>query len=189
MALTQSTQPALGTPVPDFALPAPDGTRYSRDDLMGQAGLLVMVICNHCPFVKALKPALAAHARTYMDQGVGVVAINGNDVDSHPDDAPDRMAEDAERFDYPFPYLFDADQHVLRALGAACTPDFFLYDASGKLFYRGQFDASRPGNNIAPDGAHMDQAVKALVAGAPPPSRQIPCIGCNVKWRPGTAVQ
>lgn len=183
---TQSMPQQLGLPAPTFDLPDPRrGGTVSIDDVEGSAGLLVMFICNHCPYVQHIAPALAGVARDVMDRGVGVVAISANDPVQYPSDAPEAMAAEAERRGWPFPYLFDETQEVARAYGAVCTPDFFLYDADRKLTYHGQFDASRPGSSIPVTGADLRAAVDALVAGEPPLSDQRPSIGCSMKWKPG----
>ena len=185
MARTPSTMLELGTPAPDFDLPEPaGGGRIALGDFAGRP-LLVAFICNHCPFVVHIRGALNAFARECRERGVAMVAINSNDVDSHPDDSPERMAEDARRFAYDFPYLFDAEQSVARAYRAACTPDFYLFDGAGELFYRGQFDGARPGNEVPVTGADLRAAVDALLAGSPPPAAQLPSLGCNIKWRAG----
>ncbi len=185
MARTPSTMLELGTPAPDFDLPEPaSGGRVALADFTGRA-LLVAFICNHCPFVVHIRDAFNAFARECRERGVAVVAINSNDVASHPDDSPERMAEDARRFSYDFPYLFDAEQSVARAYRAACTPDFYLFDSAGELFYRGQFDGARPGNDVPVTGADLRAAVDALLAGSPPPGAQLPSLGCNIKWRAG----
>ena len=175
----------LGTYAPDFDLPAAGGGRVRLADFEGAPGLLVMFICNHCPFVKHLRAHLAASTRGWAEKGLGVVAINANDADLYPQDGPDAMATEKREQGYTFPYLFDASQDVAKAYQAACTPDFFLFDGSRKLFYRGQYDASRPGNGRPVTGEDLSRAVEALLSGAPAPREQIPSIGCNIKWRPG----
>ena len=187
MARTPSTMLALGTQAPDFQLPDTDGLTVSRDDFEGAPGLLVMFICNHCPYVVLIKKALAAFAYDYADQ-IGIVAINSNDATTHPDDGPDTMAEERTRHGYTFPYLYDETQAVAKAYQAACTPDFFLFDSAHQLVYRGQFDDARPGNDIPPTGDDLRGAVDALLAGKPvPESEQKPSLGCNIKWKPGNA--
>lgn len=185
MALTPSTMPELGEPAPDFALPGISGHTVRRDDFADAAGLLVVFWCNHCPYVKHLKPAFAERAREWQARGIAIVAINANDADDYPDDDPDRMREDAETFGYTFDYLHDESQQVARDYRAACTPDFFLYDGNRRLFYRGQYDGSRPGNDLPITGADLGHAIDALLAGNPPPAGQKPSIGCNIKWRAG----
>lgn len=185
MARTPSTMLPLGTPAPDFSLPNPSGRLYTRDGVAGDKGLLVLFICPHCPFVKHVRAELAKLGRHCQDHGVGVAAIMPNDIEKYPDDAPDKMAEEAVEAGYTFPYLLDATQEVAKAYRAACTPDFFLFDRGLRLVYRGQLDDSRPGNNIPVTGADLRAAINALVAGAPVPEAQRPSLGCNVKWIPG----
>lgn len=185
MARTPSTMMPLGTPMPSFELPDPDGRRISND-ASGKKGALVMFLSNHCPFVIHLKPQLAAIARRYHDQ-IDIFGIMSNDTDAYPADAPDKMREDAQSFDYVFPYLFDANQSVAKAFQAACTPDFFLFDSSGALFYRGQFDGSRPGNDIEVTGEDLTKAIDALLADGSSPEAQKPSLGCNIKWKAGNA--
>ncbi len=183
MARTPSTMVPLGTPAPDFALPDPDGRVHRRDDFRAAPGLLVMFICNHCPFVKHLRDGLSAFAREYVERGLAVVAINANDADAYPDDAPPAMKREAELAGYVFPYLYDATQVVARAYDAACTPDFFLFDGARRLVYRGQFDASRPGNAVPVTGADLRAACDAVLRGEAPSPEQTPSLGCNIKWR------
>ncbi|MFU8812568.1 MAG: thioredoxin family protein [Balneolaceae bacterium] len=187
MAAVNSTMLDLGTKAPDFSLTdVRSGSTVSRDEAAGDNGLLVMFICNHCPYVKNMKTELADFAREYMDAGLGVAAISSNDVENYPDDSPDKMKQDAEAFDYPFPYLYDESQEVAKAYKAACTPDFFLFDADLKLAYRGQFDDSRPGNDAKPTGSDMRDAVQAMLGGDEiPEEEQKPSIGCNIKWKQG----
>jgi peroxiredoxin len=185
MAVTPSTMLELGSEAPDFRLPDPHGKLVARDDFRDAPGLLVVFLCNHCPFVKHIREGFAAFAREYAERGLAVVAINSNDVEAYPDDAPPRMAEEAERAGYVFPYLFDASQEVAKAYRAACTPDFFLFDGERRLVYRGQFDDSRPSNGIPVTGRDLRAAADALLDGRPIPSDQKPSIGCGIKWRPG----
>jgi peroxiredoxin len=186
MARTPSTMLELGTPAPDFSLPdTVSGTTVSLSDFAQAPGLLVMFICNHCPYVKHINHALAAFAKVYRARGLAVVAISANDVVSHPDDGPDKMAAEARALGYSFPYLYDESQATAKAYRAACTPDFFLFDGQRRLYYRGQFDSSRPGSTVPVTGEDMRAAVDALLAGDPPPSEQRPSLGCNIKWRPG----
>ncbi len=187
MSLTPSTMLDLGTPAPAFRLPDPaTGQPVALEDFAGKP-LLVMFICNHCPYVKHIRGGLARFAREYQDKGLAVVAINANDADSHPDDAPEKMAEEVERIGYTFPYLYDATQEVAKAYRAACTPDLFLFDAEHRLAYRGQFDASRPGNKQPVTGADLRAAADAVLAGQPVSGDQAPSVGCNIKWREGAA--
>lgn len=195
MAMTPSTMMELGTPAPGFSLSDTDGTTVSRDDFAGKP-LLVMFICNHCPFVKHVADELARLGNAYQPKGVGVVAIMSNDVENYPDDSPEKMAEEKQRRHYPFPYLFDADQSVAKSYTAACTPDFFLFDAGHKLAYRGQLDETRPhriasGNYDDRDGAahggDLRAALDAVLTGNAPDADQAPSMGCNIKWKPGNA--
>ncbi|MDX1568442.1 MAG: thioredoxin family protein [Longimicrobiales bacterium] len=187
MVRTPSTMVPLGTEAPRFALPDTSGQIVRRDDFQGADAFLVIFMCNHCPYVKHLKEAIADYAWEYQEEGLAVVAISSNDVASHPEDAPAEMKEDAERYGYPFPYLFDETQEVAKAYGAACTPDFFLYDEDFRLAYRGQFDSSRPGNDVPVTGADLREATEAVLAGDDPPGDQVPSQGCNIKWKEGNA--
>jgi peroxiredoxin len=172
---------------PDFSLPDPQGRTVSLSDFAEAPGLLVAFICNHCPFVKLIKEGLADFARDYQAKGLAVVAIASNDADQYPQDGPEAMAREIEEWGYTFPYLFDATQEVAKAYRAACTPDFFLFDADRKLAYRGQFDGSRPGNGIPVTGEDLRAAADAVLAGEPPLETQRASIGCNIKWKPGNA--
>ncbi len=185
MAETPSTMVALGTKAPDFRLPDTDATTVTLDTLKDAPALLVVFLCNHCPFVKHIRKGLAQFARDYRDRGLATVGINSNDVVNYPEDAPARMAEEKSAAGYTFPYLFDETQEVARAYNAACTPDFFLYDRDRRLVYRGQFDDSRPGNNRPVTGADLRAAVDAVLAGSPVAADQKPSIGCNIKWKQG----
>lgn len=176
----------LGTEAPDFTLADPAGDEHTLDDLAGDApALLVMFICNHCPYVKHVADALAELTHQWIEWGVAVVAVQSNDADAYPDDGPEAMAAEAEARGYEFPYLHDADQAVARDYGAACTPDFFLFDADRRLAYRGQLDGSRPGNDEPVTGADLARAIDAVLSGSPVPGDQVPSMGCNIKWRPG----
>jgi peroxiredoxin len=178
----------LGTTAPDFILPEPaTGRMVARADLEGTEGLLVMFLSNHCPFVKHLAHELAAFASEYQARGVAVVGINANDVANYPADSPEKMAEEVGLRGYSFPYLFDESQEVAKAYQAACTPDFFLFDGAGALVYRGQFDASRPSLDVGVTGEDLRAACDALLAGGGPLPRQIPSVGCNIKWKAGNA--
>jgi peroxiredoxin len=174
----------LGTVCPDFRLPDPAGKSWSREDLARQPALLVMFICNHCPYVKHIRRALAAFGRDYAPR-LGMIAINANDAKAYPDDSPARMAEEARELGYVFPYVFDESQEVAKAFHAACTPEFYLFDSERRLVYRGQFDGSRPGSGVAVTGEDLRAAVDATLAGRPVVGDQQPSIGCNIKWRPG----
>jgi thiol-disulfide isomerase/thioredoxin len=144
-----------------------------------------MFICNHCPYVKHVRHELAKLAKDYQDKGVALVGINSNDADAYPDDRPELMAKEKVDFGYTFPYLYDEDQSVAKAYQAACTPDFYVFDASRSLVYRGQLDNSRPGNSIPVDGKNLRMALDLTLAGQPVPEDQRPSMGCNIKWRPG----
>ena len=186
MVKTASTMLPLGTHAPDFVLKnVIDGKLVALNDFTGRPGLLVMFICNHCPFVKHLRQALAEFGRKYQPQGLGIVAINSNDVTVHPDDGPDKMKLEASNAGYTFPYLFDETQEVAKLYKAACTPDFFLFDKNLGLAYRGQFDDSRPGNGKPITGTDLAQAVELVLAGERVPAEQKPSIGCNIKWKAG----
>ncbi len=185
MALTPSTMVPLGTPAPDFRLPDPSGREWTLSDLGGDGGLLVAFICNHCPFVKHLRREFAEFGRECQARGLAVVGVNSNDVATHPADSPERMAEEAEEAGYTFPYLFDESQEVARAYGAACTPDFFLYDGARRLAYRGRFDGSRPGSGTPATGEDLCAAVDAVLRGRAPAADQHASVGCNIKWKPG----
>jgi thiol-disulfide isomerase/thioredoxin len=186
MARTPSTMTPLGRMAPPFELPDPrTGADVSLGDVARAPGLLVVFLSNHCPFVKHIERGLADFAREYQARGLAVVAINANDIEAYPDDAPERMVETAHRLGYEFPYVFDESQEVAKAYRAACTPDFFLFDADRRLVYRGQFDASRPGNGVPVTGEDLRAAADALLAGESPPDEQVASIGCNIKWKPG----
>lgn len=185
MVKTASTMLPLGTTAPDFRLTGTTGKEVSLADFAGAPALVVAFICNHCPFVIHVREGLARMAKDLMSDGVAFVGINSNDVDTHPDDSPAKMAEEVAKAGYPFPYLFDATQEVARAYRAACTPDFFVFDGERKLVYRGQMDAARPGSDEPVTGADVRAAVKAVLAGEPVAADQRPSIGCNIKWKAG----
>ena len=186
MSLTPSTMLELGTTAPDFSLPdTAAGTTVSLDEFRDEPALLVAFICNHCPFVKHIADAFAQFAREYQPKGLAVVAISSNDPEHRHEDGPEEMAKEVRARGYTFPYLFDEDQAMAKAYRAACTPDFFLFDAERRLVYRGQFDDSRPGNDQPVTGADMRAAVDAVLAGKSVPGEQKPSIGCNIKWIPG----
>ena len=183
MALTPSTMLPLGTPAPDFSLPNIDGRTVTLDNFKVVPALVVVFMCNHCPYVKHVADGLAKFAKEYRPKGVGIVGINSNDVSKHPEDSPANMADEARRRGYEFPYLFDSTQAVAKAYQAACTPDFYLFDRERKLVYRGQFDGSRPGNETPVTGDDLRKAVDAVLAQKPVPETQRPSLGCNIKWK------
>jgi peroxiredoxin len=185
MVMTPSTMLPLGTSAPEFALPDTDGRIVRSGDFADAEALLVMFICNHCPFVQHVGEELARLGSEYQKRGVAIVAINSNDVESYPDDAPDKMREEKSRVGYTFPYLLDESQDIAKAYRAACTPDFFLFDRQRKLVYRGQLDDSRPGNDAPVDGRDLRAALDAVLQGQPITNEQRPSVGCNIKWRPG----
>ena len=187
MSRTASTMLPLKTPAPDFVLPDPRGDIVSLSRFADAPALVIIFMCNHCPYVKHLKPALAAFARDYLPKHVAVVGINSNDTAEFPEDAPERMVEDIEAFDYRFPYLVDGTQEIAKAYGAACTPDFFLFNVGRRLVYRGQFDNSRPNDGLPVTGESLRSAVDAVLAGSPVPGPQTPSLGCNIKWKPNNA--
>jgi thiol-disulfide isomerase/thioredoxin len=183
MVLTPSTRCPLGTKAPPFVLPDARGRMVCLDDFAEAPALLVVFWCNHCPFVKHIKGAVADFAREYREKGLAIVAINSNDTEAYPQDSPQRMLEDIAAYRYTFDYLLDESQAIARAYDAACTPDFFLFDRDRKLAYHGQFDASRPSNKAPIDGKDLRAAADAVLAGKPAPASQTPSIGCNIKWR------
>ena len=185
MVKTPSTMLPLGTQAPDFTLPDPSGNPVSLSDFADAPVLLVAFICNHCPFVKHIADGFSSLAKEYQAKGVAVVAINSNDVENYPDDAPPKMAEEIKARGYTFPYLIDETQEVAKAYRAACTPDFYVFDAQRQLVYRGQMDGARPGNDIPITGADLRDALDAVLEGRPTPEEQRPSIGCNIKWKPG----
>ena len=183
MAAVESQMLPLGTLAPGFSLPDPDGKRHSLED--GANAYLVMFICNHCPFVIHVREELARIGKDYSGRGVSIAAINSNDIDKHPTDGPAHMKTEAETWGYVFPYLLDETQEVAKSYRAACTPDFFVFDAGKQLVYRGQLDASRPSNGLPVDGRDLRAALDTVLGGRPPMAEQKPSIGCNIKWRPG----
>ena len=182
MAATESTMLPLGTPLPSFVLSAYNGRVVKSIDLRSP-GLVVAFICNHCPFVRHVRMEFARFAKEWQRKGFGVIAIASNDAVAYPQDGPDGMRSEAIEAGYDFPYLFDESQSVAKAFQAACTPDFYLFDGAQRLYYRGQFDDSRPSNKIPVTGKDLRSACEALQAGHPPPGGQKPSIGCNIKWR------
>lgn len=188
MAETPSTMLPLGTPVPAFQLvDSVSDRQVTEKDVDGSRALLVMFICNHCPFVKHVVGELGRLGEDYLSRGVGIVAINSNDVRLYPQDGPQRMKELAEREGWGFPFLLDDTQEVAKAFRAACTPDFFLFGGDGRLAYRGQLDDSRPGNGRPVTGSDLRAALDAVLEGRPIPEPQVPSVGCNIKWKPGNA--
>ncbi len=185
MVRTASTMMPLGTKAPDFLLPDVSGRQVGVKDFQDAPALLIVFLCNHCPYVKHLADPLAAVLREYQERGVAVVGINSNDFDAYPDDSPEQMEREVQQRGYSFPYLVDANQQVAQAYRAACTPDFFLFDGQQRLVYRGQFDSSRPGSEIPVTGEDLRAAMDAVLAGQAPVQEQKPSLGCNIKWRPG----
>jgi peroxiredoxin len=180
---TASTMLPLGTKVPDFSLPdVRSGNTVSVGDF-NQKGLLVMFICNHCPYVKLVQPGLVSLGKDYDGSDLAIVAIAPNDASAYPEDGPNEMAKVADKLGYAFPVLYDESQEVARAFTAACTPDFFLFDADRALVYRGQFDRARPGNGVAVTGETLRAAIEALVSDQPMPEDQFPSLGCSIKWK------
>lgn len=185
MALTPSTMLPLGIPAPPFALPDTAGKTVSLDDFANAPALLVVFMCNHCPYVKHVADGLARLADEYQERNVAVVGINSNDAGAYPDDSPEKMKEEEKLRGYTFPYLYDATQKVAKAYRAACTPDFYVFDRQHKLVYRGQMDASRPNSGIPVTGEDLRAALDAVLSAAPVPTEQKPSIGCNIKWKSG----
>ena len=185
MVRTASTMLPLGTTAPDFQLPGLDGKMVKLADFQGKKGLLVIFMCNHCPYVKHVAAELVRLTNDYVPQGIAIVGIYSNDAVAYPDDSPEAMHAEAQKQGYTFPYLFDADQSVAQSYHAACTPDLFLFDSQMKLVYRGQIDDSRPKNGLPLTGADIRRAMDTVLAGKPPLEVQRPSIGCNIKWKAG----
>ncbi|MBN2056939.1 thioredoxin family protein [bacterium] len=185
MAATLSTMPPLGSPAPDFTLPDYKGLERSLEDFSAAPALLMIFMCNHCPYVQHVRGEIVRVAADYQPRGLAVVAINANDAERFPEDDIDKMKEYARTYNYTFPYLYDESQETAKAYQAACTPDFFLYDKERKLYYRGRLDDSRPGSDIPVTGANLREALEKVLADRPAPDRQKPSVGCNIKWRPG----
>jgi peroxiredoxin len=184
--MTPSTMMSLGTPAPDFTLTnAADGKPVSLGDFSGSKALLVMFICNHCPFVVHVRDEFGRLEKDYRDKGLGIIAINSNSLETHPQDGPDNMKELVRELGWGFPFLFDETQEVAKAYRAACTPDIYLFDGEMKLAYRGQLDDSRPGNDAPVNGKDLRAAIDLVLAGKPAPADQKPSAGCNIKWTPG----
>jgi peroxiredoxin len=187
MVNTASQMLPLGTEAPAFRLADPTGRLVSLDDYEEAKAYLVVFMCNHCPFVRHIRDELAALGRELPARGVVMVGINANDFEKYPDDSPARMKDEAETYGYTFPYLVDETQEVAKAFRAACTPDFFLFDAKRRLVYRGQLDDSRPSNGKPVTGADLRAAIDAVVEGREVAAEQVPSIGCNIKWKDGNA--
>jgi peroxiredoxin len=188
MAATPSQMLTLGTPLPSFSLPdTVSGQIFDSARLRDAPASIVAFICNHCPFVIHIRDQLAEFGRFCQERDVRMVAVSSNDVDHYAADGPQRMAEEAARVGYTFPYLYDESQAVAQTFHAACTPEFYLFDGSARLVYRGQFDDSRPGNGVPVTGADLRSALEAVLAGESPSEEQKPSVGCNIKWKPGNA--
>jgi len=185
MSLTPSTMPPLGTAAPDFRLPDTNGKTVSLADFKNAPALLVIFMCNHCPYVKHIRQGLAQMGRDYLSKGAAIVGINSNDAANYPADSPAKMKEEMQVAGYTFPYLYDETQAVAKAYRAACTPDIYLFDKNKKLVYRGQFDDSRPGSGVRVTGMDLRDALDAVLGGKPVAKEQIPSIGCNIKWKSG----
>jgi peroxiredoxin len=186
MALTESTMLELGTEIPEFSLPdVVSGKSVSLKNFKDKEALLVMFICQHCPYVRFIQDELAQLGEDYKDRSLGIVAISSNDTERFPDDSPERLKEMAEDLKLNFPLCIDETQEVAKSFSAACTPEFYLFDKRRDLVYRGQLDDSRPDNGIPTDGKDLREAIDNLLAGRPVESRQKPSTGCNIKWKPG----
>jgi peroxiredoxin len=192
MALTESMMIALGSPIPDFQLPDTDGAFYSSDDFSDRP-VLVMFICNHCPYVKHIAKELSALSRDFAQARIAMIAIQSNDIEEYPEDRPELMHAEKETRDYRFPYLFDESQQVAKDFQATCTPDFFLFDGDQRLVYRGRIDETRPtriasgvydSSGQEPHGRDLREAIKATLHGEPVNPQQFPSVGCNIKWKP-----
>jgi peroxiredoxin len=186
MAAIESTRLELGSVAPDFSLPDSEGRTVSLADFGSAPALLVMFLCNHCPFVRHVQAQLTKLCRRYQERGVAVVAISSNDASRYPQDGPQEMGEERRRAGYTFPYLYDESQAVARAYRAACTPEFYLFDRQRRLVYHGQLDDSRPANAVPVSGSDLTEAVDALLSRRPMPQVQKPAMGCSIKWKPGT---
>lgn len=185
MTVTASTMLPLGTKAPAFSLPDTQGRIVSPEDFKEAPALVIIFMCNHCPFVKHVLHAMVELTGEYQQKGVAFVAINSNNAAEFPEDRPERMKELAAEAGFTFPYLYDETQEVAKEYRAACTPDFYVFDRERKLAYRGQMDASRPGSSIVPDGADLRAALDAVLENKPVGSDQKPSMGCNIKWKPG----
>ena len=189
MVRTESTMLPLGTKAPGFTLPSTEGNSVSLSDYADSKALLIIFMCNHCPYVKHVADQLKQLADDYADQGVAVVGISSNDAEKYPDDSPAAMAEEKAMRGYPFAYLYDEDQSVAQAYRAACTPDFYLFDSEHQLAYRGQLDGSRPNSGVPVTGEDLRTAIDAVIAGGKAPEQQKPSLGCNIKWKEGNEPQ
>ena len=185
----QSTMLPLGTSAPDFRLPDPTGKLFSLEDFAGAPALLVVFMCNHCPYVKHVQRIFTEIAQEYQAKGIAVIGINSNDAQNYPDDSPEKMAEEIRNAGYTFPYLYDESQAVAKAYRAACTPDFFLFDRDRRLAYRGQFDESRPKNGLPVTGRDLRAALDAVLGQRPVPTPQKPSVGCSIKWKKQNSAQ
>ena len=185
----QSTMLPLGTTAPEFRLPDPSGKLFSSSDFAGAPALLVVFMCNHCPYVKHVQSTFTNLAKDYQAKGVAIVGINSNDAENYPDDRPEKMAEEIRNAGYTFPYLYDQSQSVAKAYRAACTPDFFLFDRDRRLVYRGQFDDSRPKNGLPVTGSDLRVALDSVLAGRALSVAQKPSVGCSIKWKPQAATR
>ena len=185
MARTPSTMLELGIQAPTFELPEPATGKNIALAQLSDKPILIAFISNHCPYVINLKEALVDFANEYQEKGLHLIAINANDVENYPDDSPDKMVDDVKQYGYKFPYLFDESQEIAKAYQAACTPDFFMFDKEHKLYYRGQFDDSRPKNDEPVTGKDMRSAADALLVGQNAPAEQKASLGCNIKWKSG----
>lgn len=184
MALVESNMLPLGTLAPDFSLPDTRSDKMlSFKDIASDKGSVVIFSCNHCPYVIHVNDEIVRIAKEYQAKGIGFVAISSNDVENYPADSPDKMKALADEVGYTFPYLYDEDQSVAKAYDAACTPDFYVFDGEGKLFYRGRLDGSRPGNDVPLTGADLRAALDAVLTNANAPEKQYPSGGCNIKWK------
>jgi peroxiredoxin len=188
MARTESTMLPLGSLAPDFALPDVTTSQIIHlADFRGKAGLLVIFLCRHCPFVIHIQAELSRLGADFVPQNLGIVGISANDAEHYPDDAPEKLKEMVAELNLNFPILYDESQAIAKAYQAACTPDFFLFDGDLKLVYRGQLDDARPGNDLPVTGADLRQAIASVLANKAPDPNQKPSIGCNIKWKPGNA--
>jgi peroxiredoxin len=185
MVATNSTMLPLGSKAPAFRLPDAHGKPVSLEDFPDALAVVIVFMCNHCPYVKHIRSGLAQLARDYLTRGIAVFGINSNDVTNYPADSPDKMAEEAKAAGYIFPYLYDESQAVAKAYRAACTPDFYVFDRNRALVYRGQFDDSRPANGLPVNGRDIRSALDAVLSSQPVSPHQKPSIGCNIKWKAG----